>query len=88
MTKTHQPTITTIRPSDLAIGEHYPYLPTSWSWEIRNIPFACWPAEAGRLAREGITPTLRLVKDDKVVDIHIDGMTTAQFMAHWGLDAR
>ena len=88
MTSANQPTISTIRPADLASGERFPYLPTSWSWEIRNIPFACWPAEAVRLDRAGLTPTLRLVKDDKIVDIHIPEMTTVQFMAHWGLDAR
>lgn len=75
------PTVTVIRPEDMRPGWAYPYLPAEWDWEVRMIPFdlvdkalACTP-----------DPTLRLVKDDKLVDIHVAGMGTDAFLAYWGL---
>ncbi|MBA3530385.1 MAG: hypothetical protein H0T73_00495 [Ardenticatenales bacterium] len=72
--------------TDVLPGMEYPYLPTDWAWEIRNIPFELWKKEQARLKKTGHQPTLRLVKDEKVVDLYVAGMTTEAYLRHWGLD--
>ncbi|MGB0384732.1 MAG: hypothetical protein ACPGWR_07905 [Ardenticatenaceae bacterium] len=63
---------------DVHVGMKYPYLPTEWKWEIHNIPFSL-------LDQAEPNPTVRLVKDNKVIDIHVPSMNTNEFLAHWGL---
>ena len=75
-----QQEISIIRAEDVLPGMEYPYLPGEWNWEIHNIPFS-------RLDSATDAPTVRLVKDDKVIDIHVPGMGTTDFLAHWGLRA-
>ena len=63
---------------DVHVGMEYPYLPTEWEWEIHNVPFS-------KLSQAKPDPTVRLVKDNKVIDIHVPEMSTSEFLAHWGL---
>ena len=84
--KKKQAEIEVVRAKDVHVGMEYPYLPNEWSppssgcahWEIHNIPFA-------QLPEAKPNPTLRLVKDNKVIDIHVPDMSTTDFLAHWGL---
>ena len=76
--KKKQAEIEVVRAKDVHIGMEYPYLPIEWEWEIHNIPFA-------QLPKAKPNPTLRLVKDSKLIDIHVPDMSTADFLAHWGL---
>ena len=71
---------TVIRAGELLPGQNYPFLPAEWGWEIRSTPLAALAALDGQPE-----PTLRLVKDDKVVDVVVPGMDSAAFLAHWGL---
>ena len=78
-TKT-EPQIDIIQAKDVRPGMEYPYLPSQWNWEIHNIPFS--------LLNSTLTePTVRLVKDDKVIDIHVPDMDTSEFLRFWGLRA-
>ncbi len=71
--------IEVISASDVHVGMEYPYLPTEWEWEIHNVPF-------GELPKAEPNPTVRLVKDSKVIDIHVPDMGTTEFLTHWGLN--
>ncbi len=67
-----------IHAADVYAGQEYPYLPTSWDWEVHNVPFSLINTAAPN-------PTVRLVRDDKLIDIHVPSITTSEFLAHWGL---
>ena len=73
-----------IRAKDVLSGMEYPYLPAEWDWEIRNVPFSLLDQAPDSSCSQD-APTLRLVKEDKVINIHIPGMDTATFLSYWGL---
>ncbi|MEZ4641676.1 MAG: hypothetical protein R3E31_02865 [Chloroflexota bacterium] len=75
-------------------GMAYPFLPTSWQWQINSYPFAKTDARqgtgpstsAGQAPSTSSGPTLRWVKDNKVLDLVVPGMDTASFLAATGLE--
>lgn len=84
-----------IRFNDNRGGLAYPFLPAAWQWEIVSRPLSLAIEENGGVPvdREAVvseilqapTPTLRWVKDDKVLDLYVPGMDTAAFLARTGL---
>jgi hypothetical protein len=70
--------MTTIRPNAPRGGMCYPFLPDAWAWEIIATPF-------DHLDHAPAAPTLRWVKDDKVLDLVVPGMDCEQFFAETGL---
>jgi hypothetical protein len=80
------PTLTIITPSTPMGGAIYPFLnSTGRAWSIVSYlldrpPSYPYPQTFG-LGE----PTLRYVKDGKIEDVFVDGMTTADFMAKTGL---
>ena len=85
----------TIRFDDNRGGLAYPFLPPEWVWEIVSRPLSATAEEDSgeRADRDAVvteilqapTPTLRWVKDDKVMDLLVPGMDTAVFLARSGL---
>jgi len=74
----------TIRFDDNLGGLAYPFLPGQWQWQIVSRPLdEAFPADPPTLSDSA--PALRWVKDDKVLDLHVPGMDTAEFMARTGL---
>jgi hypothetical protein len=94
---TTQSMCSTIRFDDNLGGLAYPFLPDAWRWQIVSRPLGDatdalhqafsvdppTPASSTSLSRS--TPVLRWVKDDKVLDLSIPGMDTAEFLARTGL---
>jgi hypothetical protein len=70
-------------------GLAYPFLPDALQWQIISRPFGNGSSEAKAEALTEIfqaaPPTLRWVKDDKVLDLTIPGMDTQTFLARSGL---
>jgi hypothetical protein len=64
-------------------GMAYPFLPPELKWEIVSRPLG----NAGQMHAiyDAPLPTLRWVKDDKVLDLHVPGMDTEAFLARSGL---
>jgi hypothetical protein len=64
-------------------GMAYPFLPPELKWEIVSRPLG----NAGQMhaIHDAPLPTLRWVKDDKVLDLHVPGMDTGAFLARSGL---
>ncbi|MBK7180346.1 MAG: hypothetical protein IPH82_24700 [Chloroflexi bacterium] len=75
--------MTTIRFDDNRGGLAYPFLPAALAWQITARSLGDEAALAEIFQAD--TPTLRWVKDDKVLDLHVPGMDTAVFLAHTGL---
>ncbi len=75
--------MTTIRFDDNRGGLAYPFLPADKAWQITARSLGDETALAEIFQAD--TPTLRWVKDDKVLDLHVPGMDTAVFLAHTGL---
>ncbi|MCB0009624.1 MAG: hypothetical protein KDE04_24325, partial [Anaerolineales bacterium] len=88
---TTQSMCSTIRFDDNLGGLAYPFLPDQWQWQIVSHPLgdaadgldAAFPADPPTPA--GSPPALRWVKDDKVLDLFIPGVDTAEFLARTGL---
>ena len=88
---TTQSMCSTIRFDDNLGGLDYPFLPDQWQWQIVSHPLgdavdgldAAFPADPPTPA--GSPPALRWVKDDKVLDLFIPGVDTAEFLARTGL---
>lgn len=76
--------ITVIRARDTQPGMTYPYLPTAWDWTIYSTPLAKLEQLDSVYPDRGV-PTLRIVKDDHITDIHIPHLNTEEFLAHHGL---
>lgn len=74
---------TVIRHDDDLGGMAYPFLPTELRWEIVSRPLG--NAEQMRAIYEAPVPTLRWVKDDKVLDLVVPGMDTETFLVRSGL---
>jgi hypothetical protein len=72
-------------------GLAYPFLPDTLQWEIVSRPLdndeAATVSDTAEnpIPSTNSEPALRWVKDDKVLDLHISGMNTADFLAHTGL---
>jgi hypothetical protein len=75
--------MTTIRFDDNRGGLAYPFLPTDKAWQITAHALSDEAALTEIL--QSPTPTLRWVKDDKVLDLHVPGLDTAAFLAQTGL---
>lgn len=75
--------MTVLRFDDNRGGLGYPFLPNDLQWQIISRPLGDDTAMADIFAAN--TPTLRWVKDDKVLDLHVPGMDTATFLARAGL---
>jgi hypothetical protein len=79
--------MTVLRFDDNRGGFAYPFLPNELQWQIVSRPLeqadsAATPATDAAAEAE---PTLRWVKDDKVLDLSVPGMDTDAFLAHSGL---
>jgi hypothetical protein len=80
-----------IRFDDNRGGLAYPFLPDTLQWEIISQPLDDNEAVTVVDTAEnpspstGREPTLRWVKDDKVLDLYVAGLNTADFLAHTGL---
>jgi hypothetical protein len=61
----------------------YPFLPVTWQWHIT--PRKNGNEEVMQTIYDAPTPTLRWVKDDKVLDLYIPNMDTAGFLQATGL---
>ncbi len=75
--------MTTIHFDDNRGGLAYPFLPAALAWQITARSLGDEAALAEIFQAD--TPTLRWVKDDKVLDLHVPGMDTAVFLTHTGL---
>ncbi|MCP4415060.1 MAG: hypothetical protein GY805_00460, partial [Chloroflexi bacterium] len=75
--------MTVLRFDDDRGGLAYPFLSNKSAWEIVSRPFAN-EKEMNQIF-EAAPPTLRWVKDNKVLDLHIPNMNTAEFLQHSGL---
>jgi hypothetical protein len=64
-------------------GMAYPFLPAALAWDLISRPLD--DAEQIQSIDNTPEPTLRWVKDDKVMDLHIPGMDTAAFLERSGL---
>ncbi|MEW5985053.1 MAG: hypothetical protein AB1791_00300 [Chloroflexota bacterium] len=64
-------------------GLAYPFLPNEWRWQIVSRPLG--DEEALTEIAQATSPTLRWVKDDKVLDLYVPGMDTAACLAQTGL---
>ncbi len=75
--------MTVLRFDDNRGGFAYPFLPNETRWQIVSRPFS----DEESLARifQAPSPTLRWVKDDKVLDLIVPGMDTAEFLHYTGL---
>ena len=75
--------MTVLRFDDNRGGLAYPFLPSELEWQIISRPFG----DEESLARifHSPAPTLRWVKDDKVLDLIVPGMDTAEFLQRSGL---
>jgi hypothetical protein len=71
-----------IRFDDNRGGLAYPFLPDDRQWQIVSRPLD--DEAAGSISPTDF-PTLRWVKDDKVLDLYVPGMDTAAFLARTGL---
>jgi hypothetical protein len=78
--------MTVLRFDDHRGGFAYPFLPRELAWQIVSRPLeqAASANPAAEVAAEA-EPTLRWVKDDKVLDLSVPGMDTDVFLAHSGL---
>jgi hypothetical protein len=76
--------ITVIRAQDTLPGMAYPYLPTAWDWTIYSTPLAKLEELDCAYPDRG-SPTLRIVKDDHITDIHVPHLDTGAFLAYHGL---
>ncbi|MCP4429149.1 MAG: hypothetical protein GY803_32080, partial [Chloroflexi bacterium] len=69
-------------------GLAYPFLPPEWQWQIMAQPLSDSGSD-NKNALDAIyqaeRPTLRWVKDDKVMDLVVPGMDTAAFLEQTGL---
>jgi hypothetical protein len=74
---------TVIRSTDNRGGLAYPFLPAEWHWQIVSRPLADDDTLSGDC--QPMPPTLRWVKDDKVLDLYVPGLDTAAFSARTGL---
>ncbi|MDT8287779.1 MAG: hypothetical protein RQ748_11775, partial [Elusimicrobiales bacterium] len=74
---------TVIRHDDDLGGMAYPFLPAALEWEIVSRPLG--NAEQMHAIYEAPAPTLRWVKDDKVLDLYAPGLDTEAFLARSGL---
>ena len=74
---------TIIRHDDNFGGMAYPFLPPELQWTIVSRPLG----NAGQMHAiyDAPSPTLRWVKDDKVLDLHVPGTDTETFLARYGL---
>jgi hypothetical protein len=70
--------MTTIRADTVRGGLRYPFLSDAWAWELTATPF-------DQLPQAPPAPTLRWVKDDKVLDLVVPGMDCDHFFAETGL---
>ena len=83
--------MTVLRFDDNRGGLAYPFLPNEWQWQIVSRPFdklrAGFYGEEQALDRifRAAPPTLRWVKDDKVLDLYVPGMDTETFLQRTGL---
>ncbi|HRQ42653.1 MAG TPA: hypothetical protein PLD25_32470, partial [Chloroflexota bacterium] len=75
--------MTVLRFDDNRGGLAYPFLPNELEWQIVSRPFG----DEESLAKifQADPPTLRWVKDDKVLDLHVPGMDTQTFLERTGL---
>jgi hypothetical protein len=64
-------------------GLTYPFLPEALQWQIASRPFSS-EAELNKIF-QAAEPTLRWVKDDKVLDLLVPEMDTHTFLARAGL---
>lgn len=75
--------MTVLRFDDNRGGLAYPFLPNDLQWQIVSRPFGDEAALAQIFQAD--PPTLRWVKDDKVLDLHVPGTDTETFLARSGL---
>ncbi len=75
--------MTTLRFDDNRGGLAYPFLPNELQWQIISRPFD--GEEALEKIFQAVTPTLRWVKDDKVLDLQVPDMNMAEFLNNTGL---
>ncbi|MBK8986300.1 MAG: hypothetical protein IPM39_09500 [Chloroflexi bacterium] len=75
--------MTTIRFDDNRGGLAYPFLPADKAWQITAHSLSDEAALADIF--QAPSPALRWVKDDKVLDLHVPGLDTADFLADAGL---
>ena len=75
--------MTVLRFDDNRGGLAYPFLPNELQWQIVSHTFG--DEEALTKIFQVAPPTLRWVKDDKVLDLTIPGMDTQTFLARSGL---
>lgn len=76
-------TMHTLRFDDNRGGLAYPFLPTDLQWQIVSRPFG--DEEALAKIFQADPPTLRWVKDNKVLDLHVPDMDTQTFLERSGL---
>lgn len=74
---------TVLRFDDNRGGLAYPFLPNELQWQIVSQPFS--DEESLTKIFQADSPTLRWVKDDKVLDLTIPGMDTQTFLSRSGL---
>ena len=75
--------MTILRFDDNRGGLTYPFLPEALQWQIVSRPFG--DEEALAKIFQADLPTLRWVKDDKVLDLYVPGMDTHTFLERTGL---
>ena len=75
--------MTVLRFDDNRGGLAYPFLPNEYQWQIVSRPFDDEDALAQIFQAD--PPTLRWVKDDKVLDLHVPGTDTETFLGRSGL---
>ncbi|MAU00669.1 MAG: hypothetical protein CL608_26285 [Anaerolineaceae bacterium] len=75
--------MTVLRFDDNRGGLAYPFLPNELKWQIISHPFG--NEEALVKIFQADPPTLRWVKDDKVLDLYVPGMDTQTFLERTGL---
>ncbi|MFZ1397170.1 MAG: hypothetical protein WAS33_09755, partial [Candidatus Promineifilaceae bacterium] len=75
--------MTVLRFDDNRGGLTYPFLPEALQWQIVSRPFSN-EAELNKIF-QAAEPTLRWVKDDKVLDLLVPDMDTDTFLARAGL---
>lgn len=75
--------MTVLRFDDNRGGLAYPFLPNELEWQIISRTFG--DEEALAKIFQADPPTLRWVKDDKVLDLHVPGMDTQAFLKCTGL---
>ncbi|MCC6606221.1 MAG: hypothetical protein IT327_23645 [Anaerolineae bacterium] len=75
--------MTVLRFDDNRGGLAYPFLPEALQWQIASRPFSN-EAELNKIF-QAAEPTLRWVKDDKVLDLLVPEMDTNTFLSRAGL---